>query len=293
MKKSTLLLLFVIQFGYSQTYTPLLDQSNQWHVTNCYYGCLTDVYYTDGDTLVNGFSHKILDGYHFISRTFLLKENVSTKKVYLTTVHNKSILEYLLYDFSLAEGETFNMVNPITPFPQNGGPFVLDSIRMKPILNNIDYKHFYFSPTPSNSTSTANVVWIEGIGSKSLINAPGGAGDINGAGQLSCFFKNSTLVYSQLDSISECDYQILENEKFTIEKSEIVKANLKNHYYITNSNTIENVEIYNATGKRLKSLHFKNNALIELNLENYSKNIYFILAFDAMNRKKYFKIIVE
>ena len=58
---------------HGQDYKPLLDNTNEWHVTNCYFGCLTDVYFTDGDTLVEGNNYKVLDGFHYISRSFLLR----------------------------------------------------------------------------------------------------------------------------------------------------------------------------------------------------------------------------
>lgn len=175
--------------AFSQSYKPLLDNINEWHVTTCYFGCLTDKYYTTGDTIVDGKSYKILDGYHFISRTFLIREDVPNKKVYLNIVGQGFPDEFLLYDFSLNVGDTFNMQNPISPFPQDGGPFVLDSIIKRPLVDGNEYDHFYFSPTPDNTTSTENAVWVEGVGSQSLINAPGGHPNINAAGALSCFLK--------------------------------------------------------------------------------------------------------
>jgi len=291
--KKLFFLFLIIHIGYSQSYLPLLDQSNQWHFTGCNFGCITDIYYTDGDTLVNGYSHKILDGYHFISRTFLLREDVSEKKVFLTKIDVSSIREYLLYDFSLEEGATINMINPISPFPQNGGSFVLDSIRQKPLVNDIDYNHFYFSPTSTNTISSEKVVWIEGIGSKSLINAPGRYANINEAGQLSCFFKNTTLVYSQLDSISTCNYQTLSVNVFAFSNSKIRKSDKLNHFYITNSIEISRIEIYNSLGENLNSSDFKNNAKIEFSLDHYAKGIYFIIIFDENNRRKSFKVIAE
>jgi hypothetical protein len=292
MKNLSLLLLLISQYTYSQTYTPLLDQTNQWHFTTCNFGCITDVYYTDGDTIVNGVSHKILDGFHYISRTFLLKEDIITKKVYLTKINPNSISEFLLYDFSLNEGDTFNMVNPISPFPQNGGSFILDSIRMKPLLNNVNFKHFYFSPTVTNTNSSANVVWIEGMGSKSLINAPAGEVNINAAGQLSCFFKNSNLVYSQLDSISSCNY-VLEKKTFNFVETKLFKKNFKNQFALSNSSSINKVELYSLKGDKLNLIIDKNNNSMVFSLENYSKGLYFIIVFDNLNRKKTFKIIVE
>src|SRR5690606_33024812 len=131
---------------FSQGYKPLLDNLNEWHFTTCNFGCLTDMYFTDGDTIVDGTSYKILDGYHYISRSFLIREDIASKKVYLKIVSSGFGEEFLLYDFSLSEGSTHFMKNPITPFPQDGGPFILDSIVERPLVDGAQYKHFYFSP---------------------------------------------------------------------------------------------------------------------------------------------------
>ena len=64
------------------------------------------------------------------------------------------------------------------------------------------YDHFYLSSLSQLVNESA--VWIEGIGSLSLINAPGGTPDVNGSGKLSCYFNDGNLVYSKLDSISQC-----------------------------------------------------------------------------------------
>ena len=75
-KRLSFLFYFFSALLFSQDYVPLLDDYNEWQVTNCYFGCLTDVYYTDGDTITDGHHYKILDGYHFISRTILLREDI-------------------------------------------------------------------------------------------------------------------------------------------------------------------------------------------------------------------------
>ena len=210
-KKITRFCLFLSCFTLlGQAYVPLLDTQNEWHFTSCYEGCITDVYYTSGDTLVNNKTHKILDGYHYISRTFLLHENVEEKKVSLTRISPNRIDEYLLYDFGLEEGDTFEMKNPITPFPEEGGLFILDSIRNTIIWPGTTRKHFYFSPHETNLISTQNVIWVEGVGSLSMINAPGGHPDINEVGLLNCFFKNAELFYSNLTpEVTVCEPTIL------------------------------------------------------------------------------------
>ncbi len=182
----------------------MLDEGNEWHFTTCYSGCITDVYVAYDDTVVGILDYKILDGFHYVSRTFLLREDVSDKKVYLMKVNPTKNDEYLLYDFSLVVGDTIEISNPISPFPSNGGYFRVDSIVSRPIADGNNYRHFYLSPTASNTVSTLPATWVESIGSLSLINSPGGYPDINEVGHLSCAFKGGDLHYAQFDSISDC-----------------------------------------------------------------------------------------
>lgn len=192
--------------AFSQNYEPLLNEMNEWHFTNCFGSCTTVDYFTDGDTTVNGEVYKILDGYHYVSRTFLLREDSNARKVYMGKIDpgTGTLSTYLLYNFALQEGDTTDLLNPFSPFPLHVGYFRLDSIRIRTLSNGNAYRHFYFAPTASNTQYNSHPVWVEGVGSLSLINAPGGEPDINNAGQLSCFFKNSDLFYADLDSIQGC-----------------------------------------------------------------------------------------
>lgn len=192
-------------WGNTQSYKPLLDDFNEWHFTTCFSGCNTVVYYTDGDTLVGGFMYKILDGYHYTSRTVLLREDVPNREVYLSQILPDKIKSFLLYDFKKQEGDSMELFNPISPFIENTGYFKLDSIRLKPLEDGNAYRHFYWSPMPGNTTYNSHPVWVEGVGSISLVNASSGQPDFNGNGQLNCFFKNSTAFYVDLDSIDSCE----------------------------------------------------------------------------------------
>jgi hypothetical protein len=151
---------FITLNSVAQQYEPLLAESNEWHLTTCYNGCITDVYIAHDDTIVGGLDYKILSGYHYLSRTFLLREDITEKKVYLMKVNPSKNDEYLLYDFSLNAGDSIEMNNPISPFPDNGGWFLLDSIVSKVIADGNSYRHFYFTPTPSNSISSLPAVWV-------------------------------------------------------------------------------------------------------------------------------------
>ena len=260
----------------SQEYVPLLDTVNEWHFTNCYFGCITDIYYTNGDTIVDNKNYKILDGYHYISRTFLLREDLTTKQIFLVKVNETSNDEYLLYDFSLTEGSIFAMQNPITPFPENAGDFVLDSIRFRTLVDGNDYRHFYFSPIPSNTISDNNAIWVEGLGSLSIINAPSGDPDINGVGHLSCFFKNGTSFYTNLDSIESCNPTFgIFDIKTDVKDIVLVNSQTSNFISIVNTEAVQLIEIFDIQGRKITSkLNF---GATEINFDKsmFQNSIYF------------------
>lgn len=292
--KNRILLATFFLFGFSafcQDYKPLLDNLNEWQLTSCYFGCITDVYYTDGDTLVDGKNYKILDGFHYISRTFLLREEINNKKVFLNMVEPGLKEEFLLYDFSLNEGDSFRMQNPYSPFPQDGGFFVLDSIVERPLEDGNEYKHFYFSPEPGNTTSFKNSVWIEGVGSLSLISAPGGDPDINGVGELSCFFKNAEIFYSNLNSIESCIPVHLEVEKYSLNNVILSKINNVDQCVLNNAKDIKTVVVYDISGKKLEEIATEGKNSVKIDLSNYKDGIYILLAKGYNNNKKSFKVI--
>ena len=196
----------------------MLDHESEWQLTVCNNGCITDVYFTDGDTTYNNYNYKILNGYHYISKTFWLRENIQTQKVYLSFLQNNNRKEVLLYDFDLEIGDSIDINNPISPFVSNPGYYILDSIVSYQLNDGLFYDHFYLSSL--SLLVNENAVWVEGIGSLSLINAPGGTPNVNGAGKLSCYFNNGNLIYSQLDSITSCVYANPNLSNFYIDKHE-------------------------------------------------------------------------
>lgn len=276
----------------AQDYKPILDYRNEWHFTTCNYGCYTDKYYTDADTLVDGKMYKILDGYHFISRTFLLREEITEKKLYFLRIRpGGGLEEHLLYDFTLEVGDTINMTNPITPFPQDGGYFRLDSIIPRPLVDGQDYDYFYFSPTPSNPVSTDNAVWVEGAGSLSLINAPGGFPNLNGVGALSCYFKNTEVFYSNLDSIEDCVPVFMKVKENLLGEVIVSKANNSGLCLLNNATKIRQASVYDITGKKLITVQNSFNKTMLIDLSGYSIGMYIIVVNGIGNSKKTFKII--
>ncbi|UKN00637.1 T9SS type A sorting domain-containing protein [Paracrocinitomix mangrovi] len=204
-KNQLVLLFFHLLIGLSataQNYRPLLKHFNEWHVVTCNNGCTEDVYFTDKDTLINGDHFHVLDGYHYISRTFLLREDTNDRQVFLYKIwDDKNSQEFLIYDFSLAVGDSVEIHNPISPLPSDPGYFRLDSTEWITLDDGEDYKFFYLTALNPGQAGTNNTIWVEGIGSLSLINTPGSMPLYDGAGNLSCFFNQLTLHYSDTDSI--------------------------------------------------------------------------------------------
>jgi len=217
MKKAVLVIMVFLSYFYGrgQAYIPMLDAYSEWHVTGCYTGCLTDHYYTIGDTTIDGKDYTFLDLYHYM-KNFVLREDTAQRKIYLRFLGASSPRDVLLYDFKLKVGDTAYVSNPNSPYPTSAGSFVLDSIIMRPLVTK-SYRHFYLHSLDTAMSTVKNTVWVEGIGSLCLINTPGAPPDIMGVGQLSCFFHNGIKEYEDLDSISSCQsvYPILvkENEK--------------------------------------------------------------------------------
>ncbi len=272
----------------AQTYKPLLDNRNEWHLISCYEGdCIRDIYYTDGDTIVNGQTHKILDGYHYISRTFLLRENIPDKKVYLTTIIGNQIKEHLLYDFNLEEGDSINLFNPITPFPPDGGYFRVDSIRVKPVLQNQNSRFYYFSPTLANTESQGYFpVWVEGVGSLSIINAPGGNPDYDGVGKVSCFFKNNSLFYFDDEMTDECNsnMSVRFEEENHFDMQFAVNSDSKG--ILKTNKKVNKIEIYDLSGRKQLSKSVLNREMMEVDLTGINKGVYILLVYEAQTIHK-------
>ncbi|RMA64216.1 T9SS type A sorting domain-containing protein [Ulvibacter antarcticus] len=279
---------------FSQAYKPLLDNVNEWQFTTCNFGCLTDKYFTDGDTIVDGNTFKILDGFHYISRTFLLREQVPERKVFMTFASSSGNTEYLLYDFSMEVGDSIDMKNPISPFITDAGYYEVDSIIPRPLVDGNDYRHFYLSPTLSNTISTDNAVWVEGVGSMSLINAPGGFPDINEVGNLSCFFKDGELFYSNLDSISGCVSILDLTEIGAPLRDLIVSTSLSEGIgLMSNASEVKYVDIFDLSGRRVQSISNSASPTLVLDFSNLQAGVYLLVAYNNRFQKRSFKVVVD
>ena len=290
--------IFTVLFLYTsllaQDYKPMLDVVNEWQFLTCFQGDCNaplDVYYTDGDTIVNNKSHKILDGFHYISRQFLLREEVADKKVYLTTLIGGNIEEFLLYDFSLEIGDQFQMRNPYSPFPQIGGMFTLYDIQELPLEDGELYRHFYFTPSPFNTQSFWDATWVEGVGSLSIITAPGGEPNFDNAGELCCSFANGENIYSNLEHITSCDAILgTENEQ---DLEEITLLFDTNTIRLIGAESVRKVEMYDVFGRRVDTQTTIGKPQIEISTQRLKQGLFIVIAETSDAVIRTFKVVLN
>ncbi|WP_258543537.1 T9SS type A sorting domain-containing protein [Parvicella tangerina] len=251
----------------------MIGQTNRWSVTNCFNGCLTDTYFLDGDTTINGKGYRVLNGYHFISGSFLIREEVASKKVFIGIINGNKLDEYLVYDFGIQVGDSVQVFNPISPLPTNVGKLYLDSTSTQVLDDGIFHNVFYLS-TVNNQYRP---VWIEGVGSLTLINTPCATPDVNSVGHLSCYTRNDIFTYSNLDSIESCSSHIaLSSDSFSESKKTISITNTNTLVKIENLPSYCQIGIYSMNGLLLHQENLGEAATPEIDINHLAKGIYLI-----------------
>jgi hypothetical protein len=275
-----------------QNYTPLLNQTNEWQVTSCYNGdCITDIYYTNGDTIVNNQTFKVLDGYHYINRNFLIREDIEEKKVFMNIILPNRIDEFLMYDFGMEINDTINLQNPFTPFVNNAGFYRLNNIE-NVMQNNQEYRFFHLSPTENNEISSNNIIWIEGMGSLSIINAPSGAANIDEVGIVTCFFKNGDLFYHDANGWGDncaatLEIQPNEEKKLAVYFPENRKVVLENAQHI------HEIAWYDVSGKLISNENISSQNTYIWELNHLKSGFYILKCISDLGHQQNFKVIIK
>jgi hypothetical protein len=269
-----LLFVLISKNSRSQTYIPMLNNESEWHVSTCNSGCLTDKYYTIGDTMINGLLYHFLDKFHF-NKNFVIREDTTTRKIYMRLLADPPpAKDYLLYDFTLHVNDSISITNPGSPYPKYPGTFIVDSIVSKPLINK-SHRYFYLHAQDTLTANTKTTIWVEGIGSLCLINTPGAMPQVNGVGKLSCYFNNNINEYSQLDSISDCVsvYPVgIKELKTNLNYS--ISQNFDTHTISINTNDemTKRVTIYSIDGKVEYYNSFDESDTV-INMNNLSKGL--------------------
>jgi len=220
MKKITTSLLCIMLFlnSFAQISTnTIVNDNSSWTILGEVALCSdcpvwTQYIYFDGDSIVEDYSYKKVfscnDKLHEITKyEGLMREQ--DMKTYFIPAHSET--EYLLYDFSLEEGTTFEHTGL-------SGSTVLLEVKFSDMveINGVLKKRLQITYAPSSSTDYIIDTWIEDVGSLSGILHPC-KWDFDGViNTLLCYYENNELIYKNPDYL-ECYYE--NNSVRTIEKN--------------------------------------------------------------------------
>ena len=189
----SVVILFLISITTTLNAQNLVDTNNVWSTVECLAGgaCGTTVVTFGSDTLINSILYKKVlettDSVNY-SNSFITaaREDTSAHKVYFYGGN-----EFLAYDFSLQQGDTF-----YNSWGWNYLVLMTDSITL---LNGEKRKRIYLD-------SPYQEVWIEGIGSSFGVLAPNfydHTADL--LSNLNCYKENDTLKYAN-PNYPDCYY---------------------------------------------------------------------------------------
>lgn len=280
--------LFIAWFdGLSQSYKPMLEGYKQWSIMSCNGPhCFIDSYWLGGDTILRNKEYRLLDGYHF-GNTVALREDKTTRKVYSQLIGISPILEpeELLYDFSLSVGDSLFINNPQSPVQQNPGFYSLDSVAPISYLGQVRNTYYL-----SSNSDTNKAVWVEGIGSLTIINVLSQMPDHNTLAATTCVNLNGKLIYrfKPNDREDSCANFYVE-PSVGIEHYENKKENINLYpnpisrfMTIESDYSVHRIEIYNSVGELMLKKDLLKNPLrkVLMDLAVLEEGIYHIRIFD-------------
>jgi len=265
----------------------IVDDNNSW-ATLLYsfypepHCVITDYVYFDGDSIVGGYLYK---------KVFMCRDELHEHIVYMGLMreeNQKTYLkwndspEYLIYDFSLEEGMSFEYTPtgyPVTMYVKSVDFIEINGAMKKRIRITKD-------PNLGNIWDT----WIEGIGSlDGIISFIYGNGDLRRL--LLCYFQNNELIYKNPE-YPKCYYE--EGEDITS-----VQTIVNNDCYVfpnpvddvltvsSPNNTLLKIEIFNMFGQKVYSQAYKNT----IDISFLPTGLYFLKVYDTNEQVSVFKII--
>jgi len=230
-----LLLLCIITIGPeilpAQSYYPMLDSINHWYYTgnytpvgpllsNCNYPDYQADgmnYFTDGDTVLNGLTYKILiqnhqdNPYHCLFG--FIREDTASRKIYFQDVLDSP--EVLLYNFSMQPGDSMDIhfLFGYNYYYFQSGTYFLDSIKIVNIQAG-PRRAFYLNCHSCASSNT--LIWIESVGNEGdeiypySANAPGSGFFENCSGFPTHYFFQILTCFEHAQKIyfDSCTYQV-------------------------------------------------------------------------------------
>ena len=270
-----------------QSYQKLLGNRAEWFVKSVSIGGPTYDYYSAvRDTSFFGVKYYLLDGYHF-NGNYMLREDTINQYVFFAQVplNGEFIEEILLYNFNLNPGDSTYVQNPLSPAFSSKSFFVCDSVVQKQYTQGT-LKTLYLSNTDTTSQYN-NTIWIEGIGSLSLINSPAALGDTLGAADLMCSFQNGQNIYTVSYSDSCFSKVYLSDYENRITESSIYFSSETKTLYLDEE--IRSIKIFNLNGQLISS---ERNLSSSVQLDGLKPGIYLVLTQNSEVQIVLLKILI-
>ena len=268
----------------SYEYIPIVKEGLQIWTTDQKYGQYNEQYryerlaLTEEDTIIDGKSYKKL--YSFTEREFDIetatfvcgiREN-ENKQVFVASYHNQQ--EFLLYDFSLTEGDSI--------LAESNGEY--DLYFNVTDVDTIDYNGVERRKITLQFYNYAWVTWIEGIGNiegllmdwRSYTMAMDPMPNV----RLRCYEHNEECLYSDFsfdESIYDCYtllYAGLENNECESEVS-IYPNPAKERLYINTSIPIKELTICNLLGQEIQKYNMTEKTS-SIDISGLKEGVYFV-----------------
>jgi hypothetical protein len=271
----------------------MVNDNNSWAILN--YGVCpecpvwTQYVYFDGDSIVASNSYKKVfscdDKLHekIKYEGLMRKQN---KKIYFIPAASET--EYLLYDFSLEEGMTFEHHIGLSQETQLLEVKNSDTVEINGFLK----KRLQITYSPSSFYDYVIDTWIEDIGSLSGILYPyyglGLDGVIN---TLLCYYQNNELKYKNHE-YSECYYDKKEDitsvQTIVVNDCSVFPNPIDDILTVfSTNNIISRIEIFDNIGRKIYNQIYKDT----INVSSFSKGIYLLKVYDINEQVSVFKII--
>jgi hypothetical protein len=275
LKKAKLFLILLILKCFSfaeikaQNYIPLLDTNKTWSVlTHWNFGPYhTHTISLGGDTIIDARQYKKIIGTFFLNGylSVAAREDTTSKQVFFYAPYRNE--EYLAYDFSLNQGDTFF-------YSACGYEDIVDYIDTITLLNGEQRRQIHFKYSEEK--------WIEGIGSYfGLTYVFSSYCLIDVSTELLCFEENDTVKYRH-QGYNTCFYSTVgTNEKSNRLNSHIIiyPNPIKNNFSIETADDIyiNQIKIYNLSGQEVYSEAIsKSQTPINLTLPNLPNGMYVV-----------------
>jgi hypothetical protein len=254
--------------------------------------CVSTQYvYFDGDSIVEDYSYKKTfsfdDKLHEnIKYEGLIREQ--NQKTYFIPANSET--EYLLYDFSLEEGMSFEYIEPqLIPEYEYPVSLYVKSVNFIEI-DGVQLKQIQFTGFPPYD-DIIRATWIEKIGSLNGLFYPCGMLVPGGKRELLCYFQNDELFYHN-PVYSECYYDdpddIVSVQTTQIDEYSIYPNPVDDLLTICSANNmITHIEIYDIYGRIICSQIYSET----IKVNSLSKGLYLLKVYDTNKQISVFKII--